>query len=142
MTSHPTGGVNRQRDGCDAGTQPTGLGLVAVCDAQQQVQGVFTTAIYVAGWLAAAHSPRQLMSDDGRRHHVAIAKSRHRRQRILMKRKITAAPVVDENGKLTAQLTCRISIRPGLFNPSFPAFRQPMQVGDVGFQHPRAGSQL
>ncbi len=140
--TYPAGSVNRQRDGCDAGTQPHGLGLVAVCDAQQQVQGVFTAAIYVAGWLAAAHSPRQLMKDDDRRHHITGAKPCHRRQRDLMKRKITAAPVVDENGKLTAQLTCRISIRPGLFNPSIPDFRQPMQVGDVGFQHPRTGSPL
>ncbi len=43
-------GVNRQRDGCDAGTQPHRSGLVAVCDAQQQVQGVFTDGDYVAGW--------------------------------------------------------------------------------------------
>ncbi len=39
----------------------TGLGLVAVCDAQQQVQGVFTDGDLRRWLVAAAHSPRQLM---------------------------------------------------------------------------------
>ena len=39
----------------------TGLGLVAVCDDQRLVKASLPTVIYVAGWLAAAHSPRQSM---------------------------------------------------------------------------------
>jgi arabinose 5-phosphate isomerase len=39
---------------------------------------------------------------------------------VLMKRKITAAPVVDDAASCAAPSTCRISIRPGLSNPSVP----------------------
>ncbi|XPE60370.1 hypothetical protein ACNKHT_17495 [Shigella flexneri] len=37
-----------------------------------------------------------------------------------MKRKITAAPVVDENGKLTGAINLQDFYQAGLFNPSIP----------------------
>ena len=123
----------------------TGLGLVAVCDAQQQVQAASPpTAIYVAGWLAAAHSAtpvNEAMTTGGT---TLQAQSRAiDAKEILMKRKITAAPVVDENGKLTGagirNLQDFYQAGDCLILQS-QTFRQPMQVGDVGFQHPRTGS--
>lgn len=55
----------------------TGLGLVAVCDAQQQVQGVFTDgdlpSLALVGGGALPCTPVN-GSDDDRRHHITGAK--------------------------------------------------------------------
>ena len=119
----------------------TGLGLVAVCDAQQQVQGVFTDGDlrrWLVGGGALTTPVNEAMTTGGT---TLQAQSRAiDAKEILMKRKITAAPVWMKTANSPAQLTCRISIRPGLFNPSFPDV-SPADAGcDVGFQHPRAGS--
>ena len=50
----------------------------------------------------------------------------------LMKHKISAAPVVDENGQLVGAINLQNFTRRGSFKPQ--TFRQPMQVGDVQFQ--------
>ncbi len=56
-----------------------------------------------------------------------------------MKRKITAAPVVDENGKLTGAINLQDFYQAGLSNPSVPD----VSPADAGwrrrFQRPRAG---
>ena len=121
----------------------TGLGLVAVCDAQQQVQGVFTDGDlrrWLVGGGALTTPVNEAMTTGGT---TLQAQSRAiDAKEILMKRKITAAPVVDENGKRTrGTQPAGFSIRPGLFCiPSIPDV-SPADAGcDVGFQHPRAGS--
>ena len=83
----------------------TGLGLVAVCDAQQQVQGVFTDGDlrrWLVGGGALTTPVNEAMTVGG-----TTLQSQSRAidaKEILMKRKITAVPVVDENGKLTGAI--------------------------------------
>lgn len=99
----------------------TGLGLVAVCDAQQQVQGVFTDGDlrrWLVGGGALTTPVNEAMTVGG-----TTLQSQSRAidaKEILMKRKITAAPVVDENGKLTGAINLQDFYQAGLFNPSIP----------------------
>ncbi len=115
----------------------TGLGLVAVCDERNHVQGVFTDGD-LRRWLVGGGSLQDIVSQAMTRNGVTLqAESRaiEAKER-LMKHKISAAPVVDESGtSWSARLTCRTFIRPGSFKPQ--TFRQPVQVGDVEPQ--RAG---
>ncbi len=110
----------------------TGLGLVAVCDAQQQVQGVFTDGDlrrWLVGGGALTTPVNEAMTVGG-----TTLQSQSRAidaKEILMKRKITAAPVVDENGKLTGAINLQDFYQPGYLILHSQTFRQPMQVGDV-----------
>lgn len=93
----------------------TGLGLVAVCDSAQKVQGVFTDGdlrrwLVSGGTLDAA--VRDAMTPGG----VTLqAQSRAiDAKEILMKRKIAAAPVVDENGVLTGAINLQDFYQAGI----------------------------
>lgn len=93
----------------------TGLGLVAVCDSEQKVQGVFTDGdlrrwLVGGGTLDAA--VRDAMTPGG----VTLqAQSRAiDAKEILMKRKIAAAPVVDENGILTGAINLQDFYQAGI----------------------------
>ncbi|WJD49469.1 arabinose-5-phosphate isomerase GutQ [Enterobacter sp. PGRG2] len=93
----------------------TGLGLVAVCDSAQHVQGVFTDGdlrrwLVGGGKLDAA--VRDAMTPGG----VTLqAQSRAiDAKEILMKRKIAAAPVVDENGVLTGAINLQDFYQAGI----------------------------
>ncbi|HHU7934969.1 TPA: CBS domain-containing protein, partial [Escherichia coli] len=93
----------------------TGLGLVAVCDAQQQVQGVFTDGDlrrWLVGGGALTTPVNEAMTVGG-----TTLQSQSRAidaKEILMKRKITAAPVVDENGKLTGAINLQDFYQAGI----------------------------
>ena len=93
----------------------TGLGLVAVCDAQQQVQGVFTDGDlrrWLVGGGALTTPVNEAMTTGGT---TLQAQSRAiDAKEILMKRKITAAPVVDENGKLTGAINLQDFYQAGI----------------------------
>lgn len=91
------------------------LGLVAVCDAQQQVQGVFTDGDlrrWLVGGGALTTPVNEAMTVGG-----TTLQSQSRAidaKEILMKRKITAAPVVDENGKLTGAINLQDFYQAGI----------------------------
>ncbi len=93
----------------------TGLGLVAVCDAQQQVQGVFTDGDlrrWLVGGGALTTPVNEAMTTGGT---TLQAQSRAiDAKEILMKRKITAAPVVDENGKLVGAINLQDFYQAGI----------------------------
>ncbi|HBV0101748.1 TPA: SIS domain-containing protein [Escherichia coli] len=93
-------------------TSPLGL---AVCDAQQQVQGVFTDGDlrrWLVGGGALTTPVNEAMTVGG-----TTLQSQSRAidaKEILMKRKITAAPVVDENGKLTGAINLQDFYQAGI----------------------------
>jgi arabinose 5-phosphate isomerase len=93
----------------------TGLGLVAVCDSTQKVQGVFTDGD-LRRWLVGGGTldapVRDAMTPGG----VTLqAQSRAiDAKEILMKRKIAAAPVVDENGVLTGAINLQDFYQAGI----------------------------
>ncbi|EEV5713015.1 KpsF/GutQ family sugar-phosphate isomerase [Escherichia coli] len=88
---------------------------VAVCDAQQQVQGVFTDGDlrrWLVGGGALTTPVNEAMTVGG-----TTLQSQSRAidaKEILMKRKITAAPVVDENGKLTGAINLQDFYQAGI----------------------------
>lgn len=99
----------------------TGLGLVAVCDEQHVVKGVFTDGD-LRRWLVGGGALTTPVSEAMTPNGITLeAQSRAiDAKELLMKRKITAAPVVDENGKLTGAINLQDFYRAGLSNPSVP----------------------
>lgn len=93
----------------------TGLGLVAVCDMQKKVQGVFTDGD-LRRWLVGGGSltvpVNQAMTCGG----ITLqAQSRAiDAKEVLMKRKIAAAPVVDEHGVLTGAINLQDFYQAGI----------------------------
>lgn len=118
----------------------TGLGLVAVCDEQHVVKGVFTDGD-LRRWLVGGGALTTPVSEAMTPNGITLqAQSRAiDAKELLMKRKITAAPVVDENGKLTGAINLQDFYQAGLSNPSVPD----VSPADAGwrrrFQRPRAG---
>ncbi len=107
---------------------------MAVCDEANRVQGVFTDGD-LRRWLVAGGTLNDGVTRAMTRNGVTLqADSRavEAKER-LMKHKISAAPVVDENGQLVGAINLQnfLPVR-GSFKTQ--TFRQPMQVGDVQFQ--------
>ena len=93
----------------------TGLGLVAVCDDQSLVKGVFTDGD-LRRWLVGGGALTTQVSEAMTQNGITLqAQSRAiDAKEILMKRKITAAPVVDENGKLTGAINLQDFYQAGI----------------------------
>ncbi|EHM6601475.1 KpsF/GutQ family sugar-phosphate isomerase [Salmonella enterica] len=93
----------------------TGLGLVAVCDEQHIVKGVFTDGD-LRRWLVSGGALSTPVSEAMTPNGITLqAQSRAiDAKEILMKRKITAAPVVDENGKLTGAINLQDFYQAGI----------------------------
>lgn len=93
----------------------TGLGLVAVCDDDAQVQGVFTDGD-LRRWLVGGGALTAEVSGAMTRGGITLqADSRAvDAKEILMKRKITAAPVVDAQGKLTGAINLQDFYQAGI----------------------------
>ena len=93
----------------------TGLGLVAVCDEANRVQGVFTDGD-LRRWLVGGGALTTQVSEAMTQNGITLqAQSRAiDAKEILMKRKITAAPVVDENGKLTGAINLQDFYQAGI----------------------------
>ena len=93
----------------------TGLGLVAVCDERNHVQGVFTDGD-LRRWLVGGGSLQDIVSQAMTRNGVTLqAESRaiEAKER-LMKHKISAAPVVDENGQLVGAINLQNFYQAGI----------------------------
>jgi arabinose 5-phosphate isomerase len=117
----------------------TGLGLVAVCDAQNRVQGVFTDGD-LRRWLVGGGTLNDAVAQAMTRNGVTLqAESRavEAKER-LMKHKISAPRWSTKTAFWLGRLTCRTSIRPGFFKPQ--TLRQPVQVGDIKLQRAGGGS--
>lgn len=94
----------------------TGLGTVAVCDEANRVQGVFTDGD-LRRWLVAGGTLNDGVTRAMTRNGVTLqADSRavEAKER-LMKHKISAAPVVDENGQLVGAINLQNFYRAGSF---------------------------
>ncbi|OZH94561.1 arabinose-5-phosphate isomerase GutQ [Salmonella enterica] len=93
----------------------TGLGLVAVCDEQHVVKGVFTDGD-LRRWLVGGGALTTPVSEAMTPNGITLqAQSRAiDAKELLMKRKITAAPVVDENGKLTGAINLQDFYQAGI----------------------------
>ncbi|AIR06211.1 arabinose 5-phosphate isomerase [Cedecea neteri] len=79
----------------------TGLGLVAVCDKEQRVAGVFTDGD-LRRWLVGG-GKLEAGINEAMTKHGTVLKAETRAidaKETLMKKRISAAPVVDENGRL------------------------------------------
>ncbi|SVJ69569.1 glucitol operon GutQ protein [Klebsiella pneumoniae] len=93
----------------------TGLGLVAVCDEANRVQGVFTDGD-LRRWLVAGGTLNDGVTRAMTRNGVTLqADSRavEAKER-LMKHKISAAPVVDENGQLVGAINLQNFYQAGI----------------------------
>ena len=93
----------------------SGLGLVAVCDAQNRVQGVFTDGD-LRRWLVGGGTLNDAVAQAMTRNGVTLqAESRavEAKER-LMKHKISAAPVVDENGLLVGAINLQNFYQAGI----------------------------
>ena len=93
----------------------TGLGLVAVCDEANRVQGVFTDGD-LRRWLVAGGTLNDSVTRAMTRNGVTLqAESRavEAKER-LMKHKISAAPVVDENGQLVGAINLQNFYQAGI----------------------------
>ena len=93
----------------------TGLGLVAVCDETNRVQGVFTDGD-LRRWLVAGGTLNDSVTRAMTRNGVTLqAESRavEAKER-LMKHKISAAPVVDENGQLVGAINLQNFYQAGI----------------------------
>lgn len=92
-----------------------GLGLVAVCDEQHVVKGVFTDGD-LRRWLVGGGALTTPVSEAMTPNGITLqAQSRAiDAKELLMKRKITAAPVVDENGKLTGAINLQDFYQAGI----------------------------
>lgn len=93
----------------------TGLGLVAVCDEANRVQGVFTDGD-LRRWLVGGGTLNDGVTQAMTRNGVTLqAESRavEAKER-LMKHKISAAPVVDENGLLVGAINLQNFYQAGI----------------------------
>ena len=93
----------------------TGLGLVAVCDENEQVCGVFTDGD-LRRWLVAGGGLDAEVSAAMTRGGLTLnAQSRAiDAKELLMKRKISAAPVVDDGGKLVGAINLQAFYQAGI----------------------------
>lgn len=93
----------------------TGVGLVAVCDENEQVCGVFTDGD-LRRWLVAGGSLNAEVSAAMTRGGLTLnAQSRAiDAKELLMKRKISAAPVVDDGGKLVGAINLQAFYQAGI----------------------------
>lgn len=93
----------------------TGVGLVAVCDENEQVCGVFTDGD-LRRWLVAGGSLDAEVSAAMTRGGLTLnAQSRAiDAKELLMKRKISAAPVVDDGGKLVGAINLQAFYQAGI----------------------------
>jgi len=93
----------------------TGLGLVAVCDEEGLVKGVFTDGD-LRRWLVGGGSLDAIVSEAMTAGGLTLnAESRAiEAKEILMKRKITAAPVVDDSGKLCGAINLQDFYQAGI----------------------------
>lgn len=93
----------------------TGLGLVAVCNAEQKVEGVFTDGD-LRRWLVGGGQLSAQVTEAMTQGGVTLqAQSRAiDAKEIMMKRKIAAAPVVDENGVLTGAINLQDFYQAGI----------------------------
>lgn len=93
----------------------TGVGLVAVCDENEQVCGVFTDGD-LRRWLVAGVSLDAEVSAAMTRGGLTLnAQSRAiDAKELLMKRKISAAPVVDDGGKLVGAINLQAFYQAGI----------------------------
>lgn len=93
----------------------TGLGLVAVCDEQQQVKGVFTDGD-LRRWLvdggALADNVSLAMTVNGTTLNAQSRAIDAKEQ--LMKKKISAAPVVDDSGQLVGAINLQNFYQAGI----------------------------
>ena len=92
-----------------------GLGMVVVCDDLMKIEGIFTDGDlrrWLVGGGALTTPVNEAMTTGGT---TLQAQSRAiDAKEILMKRKITAAPVVDENGKLTGAINLQDFYQAGI----------------------------
>ncbi|MRI62246.1 KpsF/GutQ family sugar-phosphate isomerase, partial [Enterococcus faecalis] len=93
----------------------TGLGLVAVCDETGSVKGVFTDGD-LRRWLVGGGKLESQVSEAMTRGGLTLnAESRAiEAKEVLMKRKITAAPVVDEHGTLCGAINLQDFYQAGI----------------------------
>ena len=93
----------------------TGLGLVAVCDENGLVKGVFTDGD-LRRWLVGGGTLESIVSEAMTQGGQTLnAESRAvEAKEILMKRKITAAPVVDDSGKLCGAINLQDFYQAGI----------------------------
>jgi arabinose 5-phosphate isomerase len=93
----------------------TGLGLVAVCDNGGFVKGVFTDGD-LRRWLVGGGKLESQVSEAMTQGGLTLnAESRAiEAKEVLMKRKITAAPVVDESGKLCGAINLQDFYQAGI----------------------------
>lgn len=93
----------------------TGLGLVAVCDTNSLVQGVFTDGD-LRRWLVGGGTLESPVSQAMTKGGLTLnADSRAvEAKEVLMKRKITAAPVVDGDGKLCGAINLQDFYQAGI----------------------------
>lgn len=93
----------------------TGLGLVAVCDNDRQVKGVFTDGD-LRRWLVGGGKLEARVSEAMTQGGLTLnADSRAiEAKEVLMKRKITAAPVVDEHGRLCGAINLQDFYQAGI----------------------------
>ncbi|VTN11139.1 Arabinose 5-phosphate isomerase GutQ [Raoultella terrigena] len=93
----------------------TGLGLVAVCDAQNRVEGVFTDGD-LRRWLVGGGTLEDTVSRAMTRNGVTLqdqSRAVDAKER-LMKHKISAAPVVDERGQLVGAINLQNFYQAGI----------------------------
>ena len=93
----------------------TGLGLVAVCDDGGSVKGVFTDGD-LRRWLVGGGRLETKVSDAMTKGGLTLnAESRAiEAKEVLMKRKITAAPVVDDAGRLCGAINLQDFYQAGI----------------------------
>lgn len=93
----------------------TGLGLVAVCDDTRQVKGVFTDGD-LRRWLVGGDKLEARVSEAMTSGGLTLnANSRAiEAKEVLMKRKITAAPVVDDAGRLCGAINLQDFYQAGI----------------------------
>jgi arabinose 5-phosphate isomerase len=93
----------------------TGLGLVVVCDESSRVQGVFTDGD-LRRWLVGGGTLEAEVSEAMTRGGVTLnAESRAvEAKEVLMKRKIAAAPVVDDSGLLCGAINLQDFYQAGI----------------------------
>jgi arabinose 5-phosphate isomerase len=93
----------------------TGLGLVAVCDEQLQVKGVFTDGDlrrWLVGGGALADNVSLAMTVNGTTLNAQSRAIDAKEQ--LMKKKISAAPVVDDHGQLVGAINLQNFYQAGI----------------------------
>jgi arabinose 5-phosphate isomerase len=93
----------------------TGLGLVAVCDMQSHVKGVFTDGD-LRRWLVTGGTLTAAVSDAMTHGGVTLEASSRAidAKERLMQRKITAAPVVDDAGALVGAINLQDFYQAGI----------------------------